>query len=170
MTLWYTKEVSGRVSIAARRVKEQMMVTTMIPCEKPDSGAGATPSATESTDRARAELSAMQAIADLLARLPDDAARARVLSWAEGIFRPTQVVSVVVPRVSPPTAATSQAPIQAAPPAVAADEDGDLSVGGIEDWFENTSTSDPAAERSQADADQPVVAMKIVRPPTLVVR
>jgi hypothetical protein len=37
--------------------------------------------------RARSELAAMEGISDLLARLPDAAARSRVLHWVDAVFR-----------------------------------------------------------------------------------
>ncbi len=61
---------------------------TLIPCRQCDPEA-VTMDKTDPTRvavRARSELEAMEAIADLLARLPDAAARSRVLKWADAMF------------------------------------------------------------------------------------
>lgn len=111
---------------------------------------------TQTAARARSELAAMEGIADLLTRLPDAAARARVLQWVDAIFRQDE------PAPSPMPAAT---PLHVVRPAafqglkVDAPEDCYLSVGGEEDWFEKDSTPPPDDRLPEAVSTEPVVSM-----------
>ena len=107
--------------------------------------------------RARSELAAMEGIADLLTRLPDAAARARVLHWVDAIFRQADA-----PAPQPMPAAT---PLHVVRPAAfqefwpdASDDDG-LSVGGVDDWFEKDSTPPPDDRLEEAVSTQPIGSM-----------
>jgi hypothetical protein len=57
--------------------------------------------ATQAVVRARSELAAMEGISDLLARLPDAAARSRVLHWVDAIFRQDTPAPVPMPAPTP---------------------------------------------------------------------
>ena len=77
------------------------------------------------------ELSAMHAMADALAQLPDDETRARVLRWAMSRFCPT--VPVVPFDARPATSAPAGAP--QLPSNLTPAPDDDLSVSALEELF-----------------------------------
>jgi hypothetical protein len=110
---------------------------------------------TRAAAHARVELAAMQGIADLLARLPDAAARNRVLQWVEGVFHQAEPETFLA--AAPPLHIVWPVAIQESK--VAVQDDSDLSVGSMEDWFENDDTP-PADDRfPQVAKTQPVVSM-----------
>ena len=111
---------------------------------------------TQAAARAQSELAAMEGIADLLAGLPDAAARTRVLQWVAVIFRQDEAVSI--PRlVATPHHVVRPAAFQESK--VNAPEDGGLTVGDWDDWFDKDRTP-PADDRlEEAAGKQPVVSM-----------
>jgi hypothetical protein len=105
--------------------------------------------------RARSELAAMEGISDLLAQLPDAAARKRVLQWVDAIFRQDAPAPAPMPT---PT------PLHVVQPAVFLESKADvpedsLSVGNLEDWFENPRTPPPDDRLPEPAGTQPVVSM-----------
>ena len=108
---------------------------------------------------ARSELAAMEGISDLLAQLPDAAARKRVLHWVDAIFRQD---------APGPAAMPTPTPLHMVQPAVSresnvdASEEDSLSVGDLEDWFESPRTPPPdepdvpgPPDAAAADPDPP---------------
>jgi hypothetical protein len=112
--------------------------------------------ATRGAAHARLELEAMEGIAELLARLPDAAARTRVLQWVEGVFRPGEP-ALSSPAAAPPLHVVRPVAIQDS--TVTAGDDSDLSVGDLEDWFDTDKTPPPDDRFPQAVRTQPVVSM-----------
>jgi hypothetical protein len=106
--------------------------------------------------RARSELEAMEAIADLLAQLPDAAARNRVLTWAGAIFHQAEP-ALFSTAPAPPLHVVR--PVAFKDSNVTAQEDSGLSIGDLEDWFVTDKTPLPAARSPQAVKTQPVVSM-----------
>ena len=103
----------------------------------------------------------MEDIADLLARLPDAAARHRVLQWAAATVHQDGPASISMPGSTPgaltPLHVERSAAFQESK--VNAQEDPSLSVGDLNDWFDKDSTP-PADDRLQdAVAPRPVVSM-----------
>lgn len=113
-------------------------------------------------DPVRAEVAAMQTIADAMAKLPEDA-RGRVLRWAGELFG-NVVLSAPAPTAAPPASAAVPA------------GDADLAVADLVDFFDSTPVVDddlidpaegcslvetaPAnVEPASAKEDQPVVSM-----------
>jgi len=98
----------------------------------------------------------MEGISDLLAQLPDAAARSRVLHWIDAIFR--QDTPAPGPMPAP-------APLHVVRPAacqeskVDAPEDWGLSVGDLDDWFDNDSIPPPDDQLPEPVSTQPVVSM-----------
>jgi hypothetical protein len=106
--------------------------------------------------RARSELAAMEGISDLLARLPDAAARDRVLHWVDAIFRQDTPAPVPMPAPTPlhvvRPAAFRESTVDAA-------DDGYLSVKDLDDWFDKDSISPPDDRLPEPVSAQPVVSM-----------
>ena len=130
---------------------------TLIPCRQCDPEA-VTMDKTDPTRvavRARSELEAMEAIADLLARLPDAAARNRVLKWADAMFHQAEP-ALFSPTAAPPLHVVR--PVAFRDSNVTAQDDSDLSVGDWEDWFDKKPPP-PADRFPQAVKAQPVVSM-----------
>ena len=113
---------------------------------------GSTPAAT----RARLELAAMEDIADLLARLPDAAARSRVLQWAEAIVHQDEPAPISMPGATPLHLVRSAAFQESTKHA---QEDPDLSVGDLKDWFDRNSTRPPDDRLPDSVGMRPVVSM-----------
>jgi hypothetical protein len=106
--------------------------------------------------RARSELEAMEGIAALLARLPDAAARTRVLQWADAVFRHAE--PALFPVAAAPTLHVVR-PLAFQQSNLTAQDDSDLSVGDLEDWFDTDKTPPPDDRLPQAVTTQPVVSM-----------
>jgi hypothetical protein len=106
--------------------------------------------------RARSELAAMEGISELLARLPDAAARSRVLHWVDAIFRQDKPAPVPMPA---PTPLHVVRPAAFQESKVDAPEDSSLSVGDWTDWFDNDSTPPPDDRLPAPVSRQPVVSM-----------
>ena len=114
--------------------------------------------------RARSELAAMEGISDLLAELPDAAARTRVLRWVDAIFR--QDTPAPAP-VAAPTPLHMVRSVVFQESTVDAPDDcsltvGDLdylSVGDLDDWFDKDSVSPPDDRLPEPVSNQPVVSM-----------
>ena len=110
---------------------------------------------TEAVARAQAELAAMEGISDLLAQLPDAAARKRVLHWLDAIFRQDAPAPAPMPT---PTPLHVVQPAVFRESKVDAPEDS-LSVADLEDWFENPRTPPPDDRLPEPAGTQPVVSM-----------
>lgn len=133
---------------------------TMIQYKQSDSSAAATRNTPEAVDRARTELSVMQAIAEQLAQLQDDRSRHRVLSWAEEAFGVKEAAPAGGPSAQPIATPAQVAPLTMVPrSAKVAEEDDGLTIGDLKEWFDVPSPPDPDDSCSPADADQPVVSM-----------
>ncbi len=98
----------------------------------------------------------MEGIAALLARLPDAAARHRVLQWVEAVFHPAEA-ALSSPAAAPPLHVVRPVPFHDS--TVTAQDDSDLSVGDLEDWFDTDKTPPPDDRFPQAVKTQPVVSM-----------
>lgn len=146
-----------RIRVVAKAPPKDM--ATLIPYRQHDPAA-VTMEKTGSAQvaaRARSELAAMEGIADLLTRLPDAAARARVLHWVDAIFvRTDEPAPLPMPAVTPLHVVRPAAFQQSR---VDASEDGDLSVGGVDDWFEKDSTAPPDDRLQEAVSTQPIGSM-----------
>jgi hypothetical protein len=119
-----------------------------------------TTGSTVAATRARSELAAMEGIADLLARLPDAAARHRVLQWAAAIVHQDEPAPVSIPGSMPgatPLHVVRSAAVQESK--VNAQEDWGLSVGDLHNWFEKDSTPPPDDRLQDAVAPRPVASM-----------
>jgi len=110
----------------------------------------------EAIARARSELAAMEGISDLLARLPDAAARSRVLHCVDAIFRHDKPAPVPMPAATPLHVVRPPALQESK---VEAPEDWGLSVGDLDDWFDNDSTPPPDDRLPEPVSTQPVVSM-----------
>jgi hypothetical protein len=135
-----------------------MTMATLIPYRQQDPQAVTIKKAdsTQAIARARSELAAMEGISDLLARLPDAAARSRVLHWVDAIFRQDTPAPAPMPAPTPlhlaRPAAFQQSTVDAA-------DDCYLSVGDLDDWFEKDSVSPPDDRLPGPVSNQPVVSM-----------
>ena len=133
-------------------------MATLIPYRQHDPKA-VTMDRTGSTDAvaiARSELAAMEGISDLLAQLPDAAARKRVLHWVDAIFRQDAPAPAAMPT---PTPLRMVQPAVFRESTVDASEEDSLSVGDLEDWFENPRTPPPDDRLPEPAGTQPVVSM-----------
>ena len=98
----------------------------------------------------------MEGIADLLARLPDAAACNRVLQWVEDVFHPAEP-ALSSTAAAPPLHVVRPVALQDS--TVTAQDDSDLSVGDLEDWFDTEKPPPPDDGFPQAARTQPVVSM-----------
>jgi hypothetical protein len=133
-------------------------MATLIPYRQHDPKA-VTMDRTGSTDAvaiARSELAAMEGISDLLAQLPDAAARKRVLHWVDAIFRQDAPAPAAMPT---PTPLHMVQPAVFRESTVDASEEDSLSVGDLEDWFESPRTPPPDDRLPEPASTQPVVSM-----------
>jgi hypothetical protein len=148
-----------------------MTMATLIPYRQqgPEAVTMEKTGSTQAAARARSELEAMEGIADLLARLPDAAARSRVLQWVDAIFRQDKQALVTMPA---PVTTPALPPLHVVRPAAfqeskaEAPEDWGLSVADLDDWFDNDKTPPPDDRLPEPDerlpepvSTQPVVSM-----------
>ena len=97
----------------------------------------------------------MEGISDLLAQLPDAAARKRVLHWLDAVFRQDAPAPAPIPT---PTPLHVVQPAVFRESKVNAPEDS-LSVADLEDWFENPRTPPSDDRLPEPVSSQPVVSM-----------
>jgi hypothetical protein len=135
-----------------------MSMATLIPYrqQNPETVTMEKTGATQAIARARSELAAMEGMSDLLARLPDAAARSRVLYWVDAIFRQDTPAPVAMPA---PTPLHVVRPAAFQESKVDASADCSLSVGDLDDWFDNDSTPPPADRLPEPVSTQPAVSM-----------
>ena len=107
--------------------------------------------------RARSELAAMEGISDLLARLPDAAARSRVLHWVDAIFRQDDTPAPGPTPAPTPLHVVQRGAVQESK--ADAPEDSSLSLGDFDHWFDNHNTPPPDDRLPEPVSSQPVVSM-----------